>query len=89
MPIVEPEVLIDGGHGIERSEAAAARVLQACSPHSESEMPWLPHLGPTAPQWAPGRMPAARITNAQRVSTGQRGTGRVLQAFAAGLQPTI
>ena len=30
MPIVEPEVLIDGGHGIERSEAVAARVLQAC-----------------------------------------------------------
>ncbi|KAK9839825.1 hypothetical protein WJX81_004472 [Elliptochloris bilobata] len=30
VPIVEPEVLIDGSHGIERSGAAAERVLQAC-----------------------------------------------------------
>ena len=30
VPIVEPEVLIDGGHGIERSGAVAERVLQAC-----------------------------------------------------------
>ena len=29
MPIVEPEVLMDGAHGIERCEAVTARVLEA------------------------------------------------------------
>lgn len=29
LPIVEPEVLMDGGHGIERCEAVTAQVLQA------------------------------------------------------------
>ncbi len=29
LPIVEPEVLLDGGHGIERCEAVTAQVLQA------------------------------------------------------------
>ena len=34
VPIVEPEVLMDGAHGIERCEVVTAQVLQGCSPNS-------------------------------------------------------
>jgi len=32
VPIVEPEVLMDGAHGIERCEVVTAQVLERCSP---------------------------------------------------------
>ena len=32
VPIVEPEVLMDGAHGIERCEAVTTQVLERCSP---------------------------------------------------------
>lgn len=77
VPIVEPEVLIDGGHSIARSGAVAERVLQACvaalwqrpvtlEAALLKPMMVLPGADHAGPPTAPGEVAQATLTAMRR-----------------------